>query len=506
MTKSSDNNRKQRAKETVELPAITLEGAPVADAVESPLADVATEDVVDDVATTSNAADGAADVDANNTDGDVAAAERAPEAFLQEEPESGPDAEMSGPALAARPHTSARDAAAADDEIDDDALDATVQRARVEPPPERRHNTLASITRPRGGTNPQGAPLPPPPPPAPPEPVDAMGDMGDMGDMGNGDEAVEDAIPDETESAGNGEAEWALADQPTVALSRGSVLSARPQFLDTDEQAGWPPRHAAEMPTPGSLPEAAASLRRRAIPRPDRTGQRRLASPTGRPMPNTPPRGMPRAGAPDARMERLQELHRRRDTADQGEYDPGADRHVTDRVRQWGGDLRPGLKQALDYQHEARASGVHPIPAYEPAPTSRLGDVFGRLTASARGLTERAQSAAARIHDQAEHAAQAIVGRFEGDPARQQAPFLGPGRIAIFFRSGVSVGQAQRLLSSLDARPLRIIPRKHGFLAYVLPGTEEQVSKRLRVHPYIRDVVFMPTDDYGDSAGGDEEY
>ena len=228
-------------------------------------------------------------------------------------------------------------------------------------------------------------------------------------------------------------------------------------------------------------------------------------------MPDTPPQGTPRGAIPDPRMERLRELHRRRDGSEQGEYDPNADRHVADRVRQWWGDLRPGLKQALDYQHEARASGVHPIPAYEPAPTtSRLGDAFGRLTASARELTGRAQSAAApalrKLHDQAEHAAQAIVGRFEGDPVRQQAPFLGPGRIAVFFRSGVSVGQAQRLLSSLDARPLRIIPRKHGFLAYVLPGTEEQVSKRLRVHPYIRDVVFMPTDEYGDSVRGDEEY
>ncbi len=213
-------------------------------------------------------------------------------------------------------------------------------------------------------------------------------------------------------------------------------------------------------------------------------------------------------------MQRYQELHRRRDASENGERDPDADKRVTERVRQWWGDLRPGLKKALEYQHEARASGVHPIPAYEPAepaepaPSSRLGDVFGRLTASARGLTERAQSATAptfrRLHDQAEHAAQAIVGRFETDPIRQQAPFLGPGRVAVFFRSGVSVGQAQRLLSSNEARPLRIIPRKHGFLAYVLPGTEEQVSNRLRVHPYVRDVVFMPVDAYGDAADEDE--
>lgn len=200
-------------------------------------------------------------------------------------------------------------------------------------------------------------------------------------------------------------------------------------------------------------------------------------------------------------MERYRELARRRDEAD-GEGAPEGEKPVTDRVRQWWGDLRPGLAKALDYQHEARASGVHPVPAGDIPGASRLSDVFGRLTASARGLTERAQSAAGpafkRIHDQAEHAAQAIVDRFEGDTARQQAPFLGPGRIAVFFRSGVSVGQAQRLLSSNDARPLRIIPRKHGFLAYVLPGTEEQTSRRLQVHPYVRDVLFIAFDAYGD--------
>lgn len=482
MTKSADDSGKQ----TVELPAVTPDDLRAADAVEAPAADVDS---------------GAADpVSAPAADAETRTPNDAPEAFLQEERESGPAAEMSGPAIPARPSGVADGSDGAADKADAADLDATVQRARVEAPaPERpRHNTLASITRPRGGTNPQGAPLPPPPPAHPTPPAEPAS-------------FSDDAIPDESEGAGDDEAEWEIADQPTVSLSPGAVLGARPQFLDTDEQSVWPPRHPAELPIPGSLPEAAASLRRRAIPRLDRTGQRRLASPTGRPMPDTPPYGTPRGAIPDPRMERLRELNRRRDTAEQGEYDPNADRHVADRVRQWWGDLRPGLKQALDYQHEARASGVHPIPVYEPAPpTSRLGDVFGRLTASARELTGRAQSAAApalrKLHDQAEHAAQAIVGRFEGDPVRQQAPFLGPGRIAVFFRSGVSVGQAQRLLSSLDARPLRIIPRKHGFLAYVLPGTEEQVSKRLRVHPYIRDVVFMPTEEYGDSAREDEEY
>jgi hypothetical protein len=482
MTKSSN----KRGKQTVELPAVTLAETPEDDA--GAVAEAAPADVDDPRKTRELEAIGPGDAAAAREDDSEGGDEGDSEAMddldtaAHVESETGPAAEMSEPVATAQPQ-------GAEDP------DATIQRAAIESaessaPDRPRHHTLAAITRPRGGTNPYGAPPPP-----------------DAEEPG----FTSDAIADETDYASQDEAEWSLADQPTVALTHGSVLGARPQFLDTDEHAHWPPRPTPDTPFPASQPEAAASLHRRAIPRTDRTGLRRYASPNGRPMPGAPPAGIPRTAIPDPRMQRYQELHRRRDASENGERDPDADKRVTERVRQWWGDLRPGLKKALEYQHEVRASGVHPIPAYEPtepSPSSRLGDVFGRLTASARGLTERAQSAATptfrRLHDQAEQAAQAIVGRFETDPIRQQAPFLGPGRVAVFFRSGVSVGQAQRLLSSNEARPLRIIPRKHGFLAYVLPGTEEQVSSRLRVHPYVRDVVFMPVDAYGDAADEDE--
>jgi hypothetical protein len=438
----------------------------------------------------------------------------------EESEETGPSAEMSGPAAFARPYSA--DAfetrGAADTLEENEDLEATVQRESLAPPlaDRPRHNTLTAITRQRGTTDPNGHDAPPPPAPTPPEPsYEPAGGPADEQAYANFAAEGEDFLLDETEGAESSEGEWAIPDQPTVTLSQGAVLSARPQYLETDEHAAWPPRPDVDASFPGSLPEAAASLRRRAIPRIDRTGQQRYASPTGQPMPGEPPQGYSRAAIPDPRMARFQELHRRRDAMEHGEPDPRTGHHMTDRVRQWWSDLRPGLKDALAYQHEARASGTHPIPASaepsepsEPSATSRLGDMFGRLTASARDLTERAQSAAApafrRIHNQAEQAAQAIVGRFENDPARQQAPFLGPGRIAVYFRSGVSVGQAQRLLSSNEARPLRIIPRKHGFLAYVLPGMEAQVSGRLKVHPYVRDVVYMAVDEYGDPIEEDD--
>jgi hypothetical protein len=205
-------------------------------------------------------------------------------------------------------------------------------------------------------------------------------------------------------------------------------------------------------------------------------------------------------------MERFQELRRQRFAHGQGERADSDSVPMADAMRQWWSDLRPSLQNGLHYQREARASGMHPIPAYETAPTSRLGDAFGRLAASARELSERAQQAAAptfrRLHDQVEQAAQGIISRFEGDTVRQQAPLLGPGRIAIFFRQGVSVGQAQRLLAASAARPMRLIPRKHGFLARVQPGKESEVCERLRQHPYVSDVVYLEYNEYGEPVGG----
>jgi len=205
-------------------------------------------------------------------------------------------------------------------------------------------------------------------------------------------------------------------------------------------------------------------------------------------------------------MERFQELRRQRFAHDQGERADADPVPMADAVRQWWSDLRPGVQSALHFQREARASGMHPIPAYEPTTVSRLGDAFGRLAASARELSGRAQQAAAptikRIHDQVEQAAQGLISRFEGDSVRQQAPLLGPGRIAVFFRQGVTVGQAQRLLAASAARPMRLIPRKHGFLARVQSGQEAEICERLRQHPYVRDVAYLEYNEYGEPVGG----
>lgn len=214
-------------------------------------------------------------------------------------------------------------------------------------------------------------------------------------------------------------------------------------------------------------------------------------------MPGTPPDGVSPAALADPRMERFQQLRESREAHEHGDRAPDETRPVSEMVRRWWGDLMPGLRGALRHQHEAQASGVHPVSPYDAAPTSRLGDAFGRLTQSARDLTERARPALQRIHDQAEHAAQALVGRFEQPTAMQQAPFLGPGRIAIFFKSGVTVGQAHALLVRRQARPMRLIPRKHGFLAAVAPGREAEVCDGLRGHPYVRDVAYIAYDGAG---------
>ncbi|HZC77077.1 MAG TPA: hypothetical protein VE258_04975 [Ktedonobacterales bacterium] len=321
--------------------------------------------------------------------------------------------------------------------------------------------------------------------------------------------------------------EWSVADQPTVYLA--PQPRSRPQFLETGESQTWPPRPAGATPPPspprpdmprraepGGRPPAARSggvptePRHEGASRPvaqDAIG-RRYAAPEGRTLPRTPPAGAPRAGLSNPRLSRFQELRSQRAAHEAGERSEDDQRPVADLVRQWWSDLAPGLARALDHQHEARASGVHPIPAHEPTATSRLGDAFGRVAASARELTERAQAAAAptlkRLHNQAEQAAQAIVGRIEGSSTRQQAPLLGPGRIAVFFKQGVTVGQAQRLLAASHARPIRLIPRKHGFLSLVPPGAEAEIGNRLREHPYVRDVAFLDYNEYGETVAPPE--
>lgn len=308
-----------------------------------------------------------------------------------------------------------------------------------------------------------------------------------------------DAIEDELDP----EEEWAVADQPTIYMppKRGSGTS-RP----APQQEGWPYRpqpgpgqgRVPTGPRPGIVRPGVPLRRFAPIPAP-RSGYEgpRLASPTGRPMPGTPPDGVSPAALADPRMERFQHLRESREAHDHGDRAPDEMQPVSEIVRRWWGDLLPGLRGALRHQHEAQASGVHPASPYDAAPASRLGDAFGRLTQSARDLTERARPALHRIHDQAEHAAQALVGRFEQPTAMQQAPFLGPGRVAIFFKSGVTVGQAHALLVRRQARPMRLIPRKHGFLAAVAPGREAEICGALRDHPYVRDVAFIAYDDDG---------
>ncbi|MGO8949620.1 MAG: hypothetical protein ACLQUY_18610 [Ktedonobacterales bacterium] len=61
------------------------------------------------------------------------------------------------------------------------------------------------------------------------------------------------------------------------------------------------------------------------------------------------------------------------------------------------------------------------------------------------------------------------------------------------------IGQARSLLGASRARPVRLILRKHGFLALVVPGTEAVVSARLGEHPYVRDVAYLEYNACGES-------
>ena len=303
--------------------------------------------------------------------------------------------------------------------------------------------------------------------------------------------------------------EWSIADQPTIYLSP-QLLSKPKQrptttempaqtSTDTDsphEPTRYPPDY--ELPKRPLAERAPQWLASMDDPWPDTTRRS--------PQPSAPDRRRVPPILPTERVERLHRLREGRMAHQEGARGPGEGRPVADIMRQWWRDLRPGLTSALNYQREARASGVHPIPAHEPSQGSRLGDAFGRFAASARGMTGRAQSAMVpqlnrlqALHQQAESAASAFVQKMETPLNRQQAPLLGPGRIAVFFKPGVTVGQAQSLLGASRARPIRLIPRKHGFLALVPPGSEAEISERLREHPYVRDVAYVEYDEYGEA-------
>lgn len=296
--------------------------------------------------------------------------------------------------------------------------------------------------------------------------------------------------------------EWSAADQPTIYLPPRAFLQQRSGNQQANEaiQRLAPTGASSRSPRPTAprdVPGRAAPPIHPAFA----LGEERLAAPDGRVAPNTPPPGVPRAALANPRMERFQELRQRRMTMDPDQREAEGARPVAESVRRWWGDLLPGVERALRHQHEARDSGVHPLSAYDETPATRLGDAFGRLSRSAREISRRTQAAVTpafrRLHDQAEQRAQALVERMEGSPARQQAPLLGPGRIAVFFHSGVTVSHAQALLAEHQARPIRLIPRKHGFLAIVRPGTEEETADRLRDDERVRDVAYLEFDEYG---------
>ena len=418
-----------------------------------------------------------------------------------------------------------------------DDPDATVLRSQpypenpgldqpmTEPAAPRRYNTLAStFNRSRASSSDPAAPVNSASSSDPAAPVNSASSSDPAAPVNSASSSTPLAatpgdVEDILDEVDDSEDEWALADQPTVQWTPQQIQQMQqlqPDFLRTGEQPSWPPRPGSAPVAPesdlshhdwrvGLPPRPQPPFPLSGVTRPLSANDPRLAAPDGRLAPEPPSRST--AGAqPDPRMERFQELRRQRFAHGQGERSDTDPTPMADAMRQWWNDMRPNLQSALNYQREARASGMHPIPAYEPAPVSRLGDAFGRLAASARELSERAQQAAAptfkRIHDQVEQAAQGIISRFEGDNVRQQAPLLGPGRIAIFFRQGVSVGQAQRLLAASAARPMRLIPRKHGFLARVQSGKEAEVCERLRQHPYVRDVAYLEYNEYGDPIGG----
>ncbi|HEY7851129.1 MAG TPA: hypothetical protein VIC27_13750, partial [Ktedonobacterales bacterium] len=230
-----------------------------------------------------------------------------------------------------------------------DGLDGIDDQPMTEPAPPRRYNTLAgAFNRSRASASDPLAPAPAPSGPLTP-PAPQMSDDDEYGD-------IVDEVDDDDE--------WALADQPTVQWTPQQIQQMqelRPDFLQADEQAPWPPipDYGAVEPESdtshhdwrtGLPPRPRPPFPLYGAPRPPAGGAYRLAAPDGRVAPE-PPSASTAGAQPDPRMERFQELRQQRFAHGQdGERSNAEAQPVAEAVRQWWHDLRPNVQSALSYQ------------------------------------------------------------------------------------------------------------------------------------------------------------
>jgi hypothetical protein len=303
------------------------------------------------------------------------------------------------------------------------------------------------------------------------------------------------------------EEEDARSERPTIILDVAALLAAPPPAPPAAPRRTAPdarparPRLDAPPHADVSFPQPDASFPR---PVPAGTPTRRRDE-TRTPTHKRDQPAMP-AGDHDEELARLRRLRLARE-AQEGAATPQAT-PVSEKLRQWWHDMRPSLDRVLGRTHRAGSRGARAT-AYQTSaslPAVRVRSVAAdgvpavqRLSATARGIGERAQTAAGpaltRLHTRAEHMAQQIVDHIDerlGSRPPLQHVLLGPGRMIVSFAPNVTIRDAQIIISSVQARTLRRLVGYNAYLVLVPPGREARYAERLHAYRQVTGVHFGP--------------
>lgn len=179
-------------------------------------------------------------------------------------------------------------------------------------------------------------------------------------------------------------------------------------------------------------------------------------------------------------------------------------RPLTSQIRRLWDRVQPGLERVMGRAHR---SGFYALGASASQTSTNLPAVRLRAdddapaiaprSSAARAIGERASTAAVpalrRLHSRAEEAAQRLVEKIDaslGATPPMKHVLLGPGRMIIAFAPGISIRNAQIVIASVQARPLRRLVGYNAYLVLVPPGRESRYAERLHDYREVTGVHF----------------
>ncbi len=190
---------------------------------------------------------------------------------------------------------------------------------------------------------------------------------------------------------------------------------------------------------------------------------------------------------------------------------PDNEPHVTaftTHLRDFWRSIKPGLDRVLGRSHRAGVRGVRSTTSQTSAQMPAISlksldedapSAPSRRSSTARELGSEAHDAAlpalVKLHSRAERAAQRLIDRIDasmGAAPPMQHVLIGPGRMVVTFAPGVTIRNAQYVISMVSARPLRRIIGYNAYLVLVPPGRESRYADRFRSYHEVIGVHFGP--------------